>query len=41
MLSEVLSLWQSRHSKVLGQYSVAYKRFYGLLESYRGAPKPT
>ena len=33
VLSEVLGLWQKRHSRVLSRYSLAYKRFNGLLEA--------
>lgn len=41
MLSEVLALWQTRHSRALQKLSVAYKRYNGLLESVRNAAQST
>lgn len=41
VLSEVLALWQTRHSRALQRFSLAYKRFSGLLESVRNAAQST
>ena len=35
VLSEVLGIWQSRHSKVLHKFSTSFKRLSGLLDSHR------
>jgi hypothetical protein len=40
VLSEVLALWQSRHARALEKFSVAYKRFSGLLETFRAPKSP-